>query len=357
MNLPQDSLALPPNPGPRTPEPGRFLAACRREAVDRPPVWIMRQAGRYLAEYRATRAEAGSFLALCRNPELAAEVTLQPIRRFGFDAAIIFSDILLPLAPLGVHFAFPDEGGPRIEAPLARPADWRTLEPPADGRGTAFVAEAISRVRTTLPADVAVIGFCGAPWTLASYLVEGGTSREHAAVKAALFAHPDELRDLLFVLADAMAAYLRQQAAAGAQALQVFDSWAGSLGEAEYADVVVPALARLLAALDGLGVPRILYLGGGAHLLRAVASLPCEVLGVDWRTDLARAAEITGKVVQGNLDPAALLATPAAVARATRRMLAAAPRTGHIANLGHGILPTTPLANVTAFLGAVRGTR
>ena len=342
-------------PAPRTPDPSRFLAACRREAVDRPPVWIMRQAGRYLAEYRATRAEAGSFLALCRNPKLAAEVTLQPIRRFGFDAAIIFSDILLPLAPLGVHFAFPDEGGPRIEAPLSRPEEWRTLEPPADGQGTSFVAEAIARVRETLSPDVALIGFCGAPWTLVSYLVEGGTSRDHAAVKAALFTHPDELRALLFTLADAMAAYLRQQVDAGAQAVQVFDSWAGSLAAPEYAEFVVPSLDRLLSQVAGIGVPRILYLGGGSHLLRAVAGLPCEVLGVDWRTDLARAAELTGKVVQGNLDPAMLLATPRAVGHAARRMLSSAPGAGYIANLGHGILPHTPLATVHAFLDAIRG--
>jgi len=356
MTLARPGHASVPDPGPRTPVPGRFLAACRREPIDRPPVWIMRQAGRYLPEYRATRAEAGSFLALCRNPELATEVTLQPIRRFGLDAAIIFSDILLPLAPMGIHFAFPDEGGPRIEAPLTRPEDWEALQPPVDGAGTAFVAEAISTVRAALPADVALIGFCGAPWTLASYLVEGGTSREHTAVKAALFAHPDELRALLFRLADAMALYLRQQVTAGAQAVQVFDSWAGSLAEREYADFVVPALARLLAALDDLGVPRILYLGGGAHLVKAVAGLPIEVLGVDWRTDLSRTAAATGKAVQGNLDPAVLLSNPDAVHRVTSRMTAAAPPTGYIANLGHGILPHTPLATVTAFLDAVRGT-
>ena len=355
MSLARDGHASVPDPGPRTPDPGRFLAACRRQPVDRPPVWIMRQAGRYLPEYRATRAEAGSFLALCRNPELAAEVTLQPIRRFGFDAAIIFSDILLPLAPLGVHFAFPDEGGPRIEAPLARPEEWEALQPPADGTGTSFVAEAISRVRAALPSEVALIGFCGAPWTLASYLVEGGTSREHAAVKAALFAHPAELGALLLRLADAMAFYLRQQVAAGAQAVQVFDSWAGSLAEREYAELVVPALARLLGALDDLDVPRILYLGGGAHLVSAVSSLPIDVLGVDWRTDLTRAAAATGKAVQGNLDPAVLLSSSDAVTRAARRMIAAAPPTGYIANLGHGILPHTPLAAVTAFLDTVRG--
>jgi uroporphyrinogen decarboxylase len=335
----------------------RLVSACRREAVDRPPVWIMRQAGRFLPEYRATRAKAGSFLALCRTPALAAEVTLQPVARFGFDAAIIFSDILLPLAPMGVEFAFPDEGGPRIEHALAGPAEWARLEPPRDGRGTAFVAEAIAIVRDRLPAEVALIGFCGAPWTLASYLIEGGTSRDHAAVRAAMLSHPDEFRRLLDVFADAMAAYLRQQVAAGAEVVQVFDSWAMALSAPSYGDFVVPALTRLLRQLDDLGVPRIVYASGG-HLVPALAGLPCEAVSLDWRADLLdAAATLVGKAVQGNLDPAALLAPPEAVRAATRAMLERVPARGYIANLGHGILPATPIASVEAFLGAVREAR
>ncbi len=335
----------------------RLVSACRREAVDRPPVWIMRQAGRFLPEYRATRARAGSFLALCRTPELAAEVTLQPVTRFGFDAAIIFSDILLPLAPMGVEFAFPDEGGPRIERALAEPADWARLEPPVDGRGTAVVAEAIALVRGKLPADVALIGFCGAPWTLASYLIEGGTSRDHAAVRAAMLSHPEEFRALLDVLADAMAAYLRQQVAAGAGVVQIFDSWAMALSAPSYGDFVVPALARLLRRLDDLGVPRIVYASGG-HLVPVLAGLPCEAVSLDWRMDLAAAAEaLPGKAVQGNLDPAALLAPPEAVRAATRAMLERVPERGYVANLGHGILPATPIASVEAFLDVIRGAR
>ncbi|MDD5564204.1 MAG: uroporphyrinogen decarboxylase [Thermoanaerobaculaceae bacterium] len=335
----------------------RLVAACRRESVDRPPVWIMRQAGRFLPEYRATRARAGSFLALCRTPELAAEVTLQPVTRFGFDAAIIFSDILLPLAPMGVEFAFPDEGGPRVERALAGPADWARLAPPVDGRGTAFVAEAIALVRAKLAPEVAMIGFCGAPWTLASYLVEGGTSRDHAAVRAAMASHPDEFRALLDVLADAMAAYLRQQVAAGAGVVQVFDSWAMALSAKSYGDVVVPALVRLLRQLDDLGVPRIVYASGG-HLVPALAGLPCEAVSVDWRTDLTEAAAgLAGKAVQGNLDPAVLLAPPEAVRAATRAMLDRAPANGYVANLGHGILPATPLESVAAFLDVIRGAR
>ncbi len=333
----------------------RFLAACRSQEVDRPPVWIMRQAGRYLAEYRATRQQAGSFLGLCRNPELAAEVTLQPIRRFGFDAAIIFSDVLLPLSPMGVDFAFPDEGGPRIERPLDSPTDWRRLTVPADDSGTAFVAEAVETVRAALSPDVALIGFCGAPWTLASYLIEGGTSREHSRVKAALLGHRKPFLELLDTLAVAMAAYLRQQVAAGAQAIQVFDSWAGTLAVEEYSELVVPSLRALLDRLAGSGVPRIVYAGGGAHLLPALGLLPCEALGVDWRTDLGRAAEVTGKVVQGNLDPAFLFAPPAEVERLTRRMVASAPKRGWVANLGHGILPGTPVEGVETFLSTLRG--
>ncbi len=332
----------------------RFLNACRGVAVDRPPVWIMRQAGRYLPEYRAARAQAGSFVALCRDPALASEVTLQPIRRFGFDAAIIFSDILLPLAPMGVEFSFPDEGGPRLDRPLDAPAAWERLRPPADGCGTEFVAEAISRVVAQLPADVALIGFCGAPWTLASYLVEGGTSRDQVAARAAMAAHPQEFARLLEVLADAMAAYLRQQIAAGAQAVQVFDSWAVALSSDAYAEFVVPALDRLLRAV-GNAVPRIVY-ASGAHLVPALAGLPCEAVSVDWRTRLACAGSaLPGKAVQGNLDPAVLLASPEAVRSATRAMLGGAPARGYIANLGHGILPETPLEAVTAFIDTVRG--
>ena len=333
----------------------RFLAACRREPVDRPPVWIMRQAGRYLPEYREVRARAGSFLALCRTPPLAAEVTLQPIRRFGFDAAIIFSDILLPLAPMGVEFQFPDEGGPRLGRPLARPQDWERLAAPADGGGTAFVAEAIARVLPQLPQGVALIGFCGAPWTLASYLLEGRGSSDHGAARAALVAHPEEFRRLLATLADAMAAYLRQQVAMGVHAVQVFDSWALALPAETYADFVIPALERLLHGLDGTGVARIVY-ASGAHIVPLLADLPCEAVSVDWRIGLAAAAEaLPDKAVQGNLDPTTLLASPEVVRTATHEMLQAAPARGFIANLGHGILPTTPLEAVSAFVDTVRG--
>ncbi len=335
----------------------RFLAALRHEPVDRAPVWIMRQAGRYLPEYRASRTQAGSFLALCTTPELAAEVTLQPIRRFGLDAAIIFSDILLPLRGLGVAFEFPDAGGPRLAEPLPDPASWERLAGSYDLAPTECVAAAIRLARRELPGETPLIGFCGAPWTLAAYLIEGGGSKEYAAAKAIAFAQPAAFGRLLERLADAMADYLRQQVRAGVQVVQVFDSWAGVLSADDYAAFAAPALRRLLAALADLGVPRIVYVGGTSHLLAALASLPCEAVGVDWRTDLGAAAErLPGKAVQGNLDPAALLATPEVVKATARRMLARAPVTGYVANLGHGILPGTSLANVEALLDTVRGT-
>jgi uroporphyrinogen decarboxylase len=335
---------------------GRFLAACRREPVDRPPVWIMRQAGRYLPEYRRTRSEAGSFLSLCRTPRLAAEVTLQPLRRFAFDAAIIFSDILLPLTSLGIDFAFSDDGGPRLREPLRGPTEWAGLRYHGPGDDTRKVQDAIASVRAALPTDTALLGFCGAPWTLASYLVEGGTSRDHAAAKAALFSHPEPAGKLLVALADAMAEYLLAQVEAGADAVQVFDSWAGALSPAAYTEFVVPATRRLLERLDEAQVPRILYVGGGSHLLPSLVPLPVEVVSVDWRTDLlAASVALPGRSVQGNLDPAFLLAPPDIVGEATRRMLAAAPAVGYIANLGHGIRPDTPVESVDAFLAAIQG--
>lgn len=334
----------------------RFLAACGSQPVHPPPVWVMRQAGRYLPEYLRVREQAGSFLALCRNPELAAEVTLQPIRRFGFDAAIVFSDILQPLTCLGVQFEFSEEGGPRLADPLTTPRQWARLRASNDSPDVHLVAETVARVRAALPEEVALIAFCGAPWTLASYLIEGATSREHARARAALWEHPGEVAALLELLGEAMAGYLETLVRAGADAVQVFDSWAGSLAASPYRDHAAPAVARLMRRLAEVGVPRILYAGGASHLLPILADIPCEVVGVDWRVPLSAAArELPGRAIQGNLDPAALLAPPATVRRATRAMMADAPPVGWIANLGHGILPDTPVDSVQAFLETIRG--
>ncbi len=332
----------------------RFLAACRKQKVDRPPVWIMRQAGRYLPEYRALREKAGSFLTLCTNPELAAEATLQPLRRFPLDAAIIFSDILLPLQALGVSFQFPDNGGPRLAQAFAGPEDWAELQAPASWESMEPVAQALRIVRQALPPEVALIGFCGAPWTLACYLLEARGSSDWTKARIAAHRWPSQLQKLLSTLAHAMGEYVAFQVAAGAQAVQVFDSWAGVLPPEQYQELVVPALERLFRSLEGLGVPRILYLGHGSHLLRTVAALPLEVVSVDWRTDLRKAARLTGKVVQGNLDPAVLFASETEVKRHTKAMLQRAPEVGYIANLGHGIWPDTPIAGVEAFLTAIQ---
>lgn len=332
----------------------RFLAACRKQRVDRPPVWIMRQAGRYLPEYRELREKAGSFLALCTTPELAAEATLQPLRRFPLDAAIIFSDILLPLQALGVSFSFSENGGPRLTKAWDNPQAWAQLQLPASWESMAPVAEAIGLVRQALTPEVALLGFCGAPWTLACYLIEGQGSSDWTNVRKAIYRFPSELKALLLSLGQAMGSYLAFQVRAGAQAVQVFDSWAGVLPLERYQAFVVPALEALFHTLDGLDVPRILYLGHGSHLLPAVASLPVEVVSVDWRTDLQIAAERTGKAVQGNLDPAVLFAETSEVRRQTKAMLQRAPEVGYIANLGHGIWPDTPMAGVEAFLAAIQ---
>ncbi|MGC8915572.1 MAG: uroporphyrinogen decarboxylase [Thermoanaerobaculum sp.] len=332
----------------------RFLAACRKEEVDRPPVWIMRQAGRYLPEYRELRERAGSFLALCTTPELAAEATLQPLRRFPLDAAIIFSDILVPLTAMGAELDFPEGGGPRLASSWATPEAWSSLSPPESWDALAPVAEALRLVRQELPREVALLGFCGAPWTLACYLIEGRGSNDWTEARQAAYRYPGKLEAFLLTLGKAMGDYLAYQVKAGAQAVQVFDSWAGVLSLELYERLAVPALAALFQKLDGLGVPRILYVGNGSHLLPALSRLPVEVVSVDWRTNLLDTARLTGKAVQGNLDPAALFATPAEVRWRTQAMLATAPRRGYIANLGHGIWPKTPISGVEAFVATVR---
>jgi len=331
----------------------RFLRACRRQEVDRPPVWFMRQAGRYLPEYRKVRRKAGDFLTLCRTPELAAEVTLQPIRRFDLDAAIVFSDILTPLVPLGIELSFTP--APHIANPVRSPEDLDRLRPPRPWSGTEFVDETLERVRTALAPETALIGFCGAPWTLASYLVEGSTSRSFTRVKAFAHTHPEAFDRLTALLADAMADYLASQVRHGAQAVQVFDSWIGTLAAEDARRWGLAPARRLLESLDGLGVPRIYFPNGGGHLLHDLSGFPCEVLSLDWRIDLSRAARALPRhALQGNLDPGLLMAPPEVVRRRTLSMLENAPDPGYIANLGHGITPEVPIAGVEAFVRTVQ---
>jgi uroporphyrinogen decarboxylase len=318
-----------------------FLAACRRERVSHRPVWIMRQAGRYLPEYRALRAKV-DFETLTCTPELAAEVTLQPLRRFPLDAAILFSDIMTPLQGMGVELRF--EPGPIVSKPIRSEAQIEALPALVPTRDVPFVLDTIRLVRAAAPRGVPLIGFAGAPFTLLCYLVCGRPSKEFAAARTFLYAQPRAAQQLLARLADAMAAYLAAQAGAGAQALMLFESWAGLLGPREYARFVLPAVKRTAAALRPLGVPLIYYANQGATLLPAIAGLDVDVIGVDWRSDLSQVRRILGpgKAVQGNLDPAALFAPPEELRRLAAAVIhEAGSAPGHIFNLGHGIWPDT----------------
>jgi uroporphyrinogen decarboxylase len=334
-----------------------FLRACRREPVERPPLWIMRQAGRYLPEYRAIR-ERVDFMTLCRTPELAAEVTLQPIARFGFDAAILFSDILVLAEPLGLEVDF--RPGPVVATPLrsVEAIDRLEIKPPE--ASIPWVYEAARLVRHELDPRVPLIGFAAAPFTLAAYLIEGGGSRLFESAKRLLWAEPQAAHRLLQRLADLTVQHLTAQVRAGAQAVQLFDTWAGLLDRQLYTEFALRWTQYVVAGLAHLAVPRIYFALDAAHLLPDVRRCGAEVIGVDWRTALDVAAHELGANValQGNLDPCALLAGPEATVRAAQSVLdrgRALP--GHVFNLGHGILPTTPLSSVEALVELVHAER
>ena len=331
----------------------RFIQACRRQPVDRPPLWIMRQAGRYLPEYRALR-ERVDFLTLCKTPELAAEASLQPIRRFGLDAAIIFSDIMIPLEALGCRLTF--DPGPRVAEPLRTRAQVDALQPRPMAEVVPFVGQAISRLRAELAGQVPVIGFCGGPFTLAAYLVEGQGGEGFGEVKRMMFAEPETLTRLLEVLADAMAEYLSLQIRSGAQAVQIFDSWAGILSPQDYRRFALPAARRVAEGTKRIGEPLIYFAPDAGHLLEDVLTIQSDVIGLCWRTPLDEARRRTeGRVaLQGNLDPHALLAPPDVVRqRALEVLERVGDRPGHIMNLGHGILPQTPVESVQALVETV----
>ncbi|MEW5765433.1 MAG: uroporphyrinogen decarboxylase [Acidobacteriota bacterium] len=332
----------------------RFLLALRRRKVDATPVWIMRQAGRYLPEYRATREKAGDFLALCKTPDLAAEVTLQPVRILGVDAAILFSDILIPVEAMGVPLSFAEGEGPRLD-PVRGRGDLSRLHVPDPEGETGFVMETVRILRRELPEGVPLIGFSGAPFTLASYLVEGGTSRAFRHVLGWMYEDPRGFQELLDLLAETVIAYLRAQVAAGAQALQLFDTWAGVLSRRLYREIAFPSTVRIVKALAPGGVPILLYVNGCAPFLEEMAATGVDGVSVDWRVSLAEASERTRGAValQGNLDPLALFGTRATVEREAARVLGEAPGVGHVFNLGHGILPETPVENVKALVEAV----
>lgn len=332
-----------------------LLQALRRDPTPRRPLWIMRQAGRYLPEYRAFR-RTHSFKALAANAELAAEVTLMPMRRFPLDAAIVFADIMSPLPALGVEFDF--DPGPVVAEPIRDSAAIERLRTPDPEEVAPEVMHALRTVRAELPRETALLGFCGAPWTLAAYLVEGRGAREFPTLRSFAAARPDLLDALLGRLSSLMAGYLIRQARAGADAVQIFDSWAGLLSLEEWQRLIRPHLMRLLVAVGEAGVPRILFLQNAPHLVDAYAKLPAEVLATDWRIDLAdlqRRCPL--RAVQGNLDPAVLLAGAAATRDKMEQLLGQVRPQGHIVNLGHGILPQTPIESVEALIDIVHGER
>lgn len=337
----------------------RFLRACRRQPVDRTPVWFMRQAGRYMPEYRAIRANH-SLLDICRQPALAAEVTLQPVRALGVDAAILFADILLPLMPMGLHLEFAAGEGPVIHNPIQSRLDVEALRPVEPGADLAYVLETLRLAARELAGQTPLIGFGGAPFTLASYMLEGGSSRNFLKTKGLMYADPATWHRLLEKVADVLADYLVAQVEAGAQAIQLFDSWVGCLDPADYAAYVLPHSQRVLRAVAATGVPVIHFGTGTATLLALMRRAGGDVLGLDWRVPLDQGWARLGHdvAVQGNLDPAALFAPRPELERRVRAVLdRAGGRPGHIFNLGHGILPETPVENVRAVVEWVQAHR
>ncbi len=335
-----------------------FLRACKRQPVERTPVWMMRQAGRYLPSYRAVRAKA-SFLEMCRTPELACEVTLQPIDQLGFDAAILFSDILITLPPMGIEVTFP-EAGPKIGTPVRTRAAIDALKIPDPELELGYVMEAIRQIKKGLAGRVPLIGFAGAPFTMATYAVEGGGSKDYAKTKAMLFGDPQAAHQLLEKLAQTCAIFLEAQVKAGAQAVQIFDSWAGVLSQADFREY---ALRHARAVIDQLraspvmkGVPIIYFANGCAPYLADYASSGADVLGVDWRIDIdvVRQGVGDGVALQGNMDPGALFCPPEEIRRRVFAILEKAGPVGHIFNLGHGVTPETNPEHVKAMIAAVK---
>ncbi|MGE0486611.1 MAG: uroporphyrinogen decarboxylase [Gammaproteobacteria bacterium] len=333
----------------------RFLRALRREPVDCTPVWIMRQAGRYLPEYRATRARAGDFLTLCKTPELACEVTLQPLARFALDAAILFSDILTIPDAMGLGLSLDEGVGPRFAHPVRDRAAIDALPLPDPEHELRYVTDAVRLIKHELGGRVPLIGFAGSPWTLATYMVEGGGSRDFARVKALAYGDAPAAHALLARVADATALYLQAQIAAGVDAVMLFDTWGGALAAPAYVEFSLAYMERILARLPD-GIPTILFTKGGGVWLERIAESGASALGVDWTVDLGEARRRVGDRValQGNLDPAIMLTNPDVVAAETRRALDAYGHgPGHVFNLGHGVTPQVPPEHVGVLVDTV----
>ena len=339
-----------------------FLRALLRQPTEYTPVWLMRQAGRYLPEYRATRARAGSFLGLAKNPDYATEVTLQPIDRYPLDASILFSDILTVPDAMGLGLYFADGEGPKFERPLRTEADVLALRVP-EMDALDYVFKAVTSIRLALDGRVPLIGFSGSPWTLACYMVEGQGSREFHTIKKMLYARPDLMHRILDVTAQAVTAYLNAQIDAGAQAVMIFDSWGGALADGAYQEFSLKYMQQVVSQLqrekDGVRIPAIVFTKGGGIWLDEMADIGADALGLDWTVNLGRARALVGDRValQGNLDPAILFAEPDQIRAEVERSLTAygAPSagSGHVFNLGHGISQFTPPESVSAMVEAV----
>ena len=336
-----------------------FIRALLRQPTPYTPVWLMRQAGRYLPEYNTTRARAGSFMALCRNPDLATEVTLQPLARYALDAAIVFSDILTIPDAMGLGLAFVEGEGPTFARPLREEREIHGLNVPDPGE-LRYVFDTVAQVRRTLAGEVPLIGFAGSPFTLACYMVEGGPSTDFHHIKTMLYRRPDLLRRILDVNARAVTAYLNAQIEAGAQAVMIFDTWGGALGHAEYREYSLAYMQQVLDGLarerDGVRVPNILFTKGGGAWLEAIAASGCDAVGIDWTVHLGSARERVGAraALQGNLEPVVLLAEAETIRAGAASVLSHYGRgSGHIFNLGHGVSRFTPPENVAILVEAV----
>ena len=341
-------------------ENDRFLRALLREPVDRTPLWMMRQAGRYLPEYREIRAEAGSFMNLCTNPELACEVTLQPLRRYAMDAAILFSDILTVPDALGLGLYFSAGEGPRFERPISTAAEINALDPARAASELGYVMDAVSLIRKELKGSIPLIGFAGSPWTLATYMVEGGSSKDFAKVKSLAFNEPELMHQLLSKLATSVAAYLSEQIRSGAQAVQIFDTWGGALSHNAYREFSLRYMTEIIDQLpreaDGRRVPVIVFTKGGGQWLEAIADSGADAVGLDWTTDIGAARERVGDRVclQGNMDPTLLNASPERIREEVAQILTSfGEGSGHVFNLGHGITPGINPDHVAAMVDAV----
>jgi uroporphyrinogen decarboxylase len=332
-----------------------LIRAARGLPIERAPVWMMRQAGRYLPEYRAIRAKV-DFMSLCKTPELAAEISLQPYRILGVDAVIVFSDILIPVEAMGQQVQISEERGPQILDPIRSRQQVDRLIVPDPLEKTHFVMETIRLLRRQLDGEVPVIGFAGAPWTLAAYMIEGGGSRNYAEIKRMMYVEPALLEALLDKIADAVILYLKAQIEAGAQVVQLFDTWAGELSPEDYERFALPYQQKIFDSIDRSAAPAILFVNGCGAVLEKMARSGADVLSIDWRVELSQARARLGPdiALQGNLDPCALLSTPEIIKSKVRRLVEAGGGRRHILNLGHGVLPATPVENARAFVDAAK---